>query len=162
MKRLFQILNELKRKKIISEYAIGGGVATLVYVEPILTYDIDIFVVIKTKGPITLLSPIYNYLKSIGYDQWVGEHIIIEGHHVQFIPADQLETEAVLYAKIKIYPGTRVKVVAPEYLIALFLRAGRSKDKIKAKMLLDQAKINMTKLMRILRKYDLVSRYRKL
>jgi len=41
------------------------------------------------------------------------------------------------------YEGIKTKVLTPEYLIALCLKAGREKDKRKIEMLLTQTKIDM-------------------
>lgn len=43
---MLKVINGLRRDKIIVDYAIGGGIATVFYVEPILTYDLDIFVLL--------------------------------------------------------------------------------------------------------------------
>ena len=161
MKELFKVLNELKAKHIITNYAIGGGIAALAYIEPVLTYDVDVFVILRTKkSSLILLSPIYDYLRVLGYNQWVGGHIIVGDQKVQFIVGDGLGTEAITNAKVKIYKGTTVRIVSPEYLVALFLVAGRQKDKYKARMILDQAKIDKNKLLMILRKYRLISKYK--
>lgn len=163
MREVFRLLNQLKRKRIVKDYAIGGGIAALAYIEPVLTYDIDVFVVLKPKqGKVVILSPLYDYLKGIGYKRWEGEHIIIGGQRVQFFPADRLEAEAIANAKVRMYQRIRVRVVSPEYLIALLVRAGRPKDRIKVRMLLDQAKIDRDELGRVLRKHRLISKYKAL
>ncbi len=41
-------LNQLKREGVIKDYAIGGGYAVNYYLEPILTYDLDIFSLVAT------------------------------------------------------------------------------------------------------------------
>ena len=43
MEETIKILNELQEKKLLRKYAIGGGIATIFYVEPVLTYDLDIY-----------------------------------------------------------------------------------------------------------------------
>ncbi len=47
MKKTIEIINELKSKKLIDDYAIGGGIGALFYIEPFLTYDLDIFIIIR-------------------------------------------------------------------------------------------------------------------
>jgi len=49
--------------------------------------------------------------------------------------------------------------MTPEYLIALFLRANREKDKRKIQMLLDQTEINIKKLNKILTDHGLKERF---
>ena len=37
---MLRVIRELKDKRIILDFAIGGGIAVLYYVEPLLTYDL--------------------------------------------------------------------------------------------------------------------------
>jgi len=159
MREAIQVINELKEKGLIKDYAIGGGIATLFYTEPFLTYDLDIFILTETTSTQTIidLSPIFEYLKQKGYT-WKGEHILIEGVPVQFIYADELEKEAVEKARIVEYEGVKTKVIAPEYLIAILLRAGRKKDREKVEKLLQEAEIDMKELQDILDKFGLRER----
>jgi len=155
MKKTLQVLNELKEKKLIKDYAIGGGIGAIFYIEPVLTYDLDVFILLPSrlkKRNLIILSPIFDFLKKKNY-QWKGEHVIIEGLPVQFIPSNGLETEAIKDAKKINYQGVKTKIIRPEYLITLFLKAGRRKDKEEVRMLLEQAKINREKLKRVLEKY---------
>jgi len=155
MKKTLQVINQLKEKKLIEDYAIGGGIGALFYIEPILTYDLDVFILVSPrfkKGDLILFSPIYDYLKKYPRQR---EHIIIEGIPVQFIPANGLEAEAIKTAKEIKYRGVKTKVIRAEYLIALFLKSGRRKDKEKVNMLLEQTKIDKRKLKKILENYSL-------
>jgi len=157
MKKTLEIINELKQNGLIKDYAIGGGIATIFYVEPFFTFDLDVFIIAAKKEKrknIILLSPIFDYLEDKGY-QWRGEHIIIEEMSVQFIPTDKFEEEAVRNAKHIEYEGVKTKVMTPEYLISLLLRAGRKKDREKIGKLMEQAEIDMEKLKGILHKYGL-------
>lgn len=163
MKRIIEIINELKKEKLIKDYVIGGGIATIFYTEPILTYDLDVFIIPaekKEKKNLIVLSPVFDYLENKGY-KWKGEHIIIEGVPVQFIPADKLEEEAVRNAKEIEYEGIKTKVMKPEYLLSLLLRAGRRKDIEKIERLLEQTKIDMKKLKDILHKYGLGEKFKR-
>lgn len=162
MDKTIKIINELKRKGLIKDYAIGGGIATIYYTEPFFTYDLDIFVVLpekEKKGNLIILSSIFNYLKDKGY-RWKGEHIIIEEFPVQFIPVDKLEEEAVRNAKEIDYEDVKTKVIAAEYLISLLLRAGRKKDIEKIRKILEQAEVNKKRLKDILCKYDLGEKFK--
>jgi predicted nucleotidyltransferase len=161
MREAIQVINELKEKGLIKDYAIGGGIATLFYIEPFLTYDLDIFILTETTSTQAIidLSPIFEYLKKKGYS-WKGEHILIEGVPVQFIYADELEKEAVEKARIVEYEGVKTKVIAPEYLIAILLRAGRKKDREKVEKLLQEAEIDMKELQDILDKFGLRERFK--
>jgi len=162
VKETLKVINEIKDKGLIKDYAIGGAIATIFYTEPFFTYDLDIFIITTEetiKSKLIDLSPIFNYLKYKSYS-WEGEYIIIEGMPVQFIPADELEKESIENAKEIEFEGIKTKIITPEYLIALFSRAGRRKDKEKIEKILEQfEKINMKKLRNILTKYNLTERF---
>ena len=162
MDKAIEIINELREKRLIKDYAIGGGIATIYYTEPFFTYDLDVFIIPSEKQEkknLILLSPIFNYLRDRGY-HWKGEHIVIEGLPVQFIPVDKLEEEAVRNAKEVKYGKVKTKVIMPEYLISLLLRVGRKKDMEKIGKLLEQTETDAKKLKDILRKYDLTEKFK--
>jgi len=81
---------------------------------------------------------------------------------VDIFPADPLEKEAITEAEEIEYEGVKTKVLTPEYLIALFSRAGREKDRRKIDLLLEQAEVDRQKLGRILDQYGLSERSRAL
>lgn len=161
MKKALEILNELKQEKIIKDYAIGGAIAALKWVEPFFTQDLDVFVLLQEetsqKGIIDL-SPIYEYLKNKGYI-WEKQWVVIEGVPVDIFPADELEKKAIEEALETEYEGVKTKIITPEYLIALFLRTNRDKDIRKMQMLLEQTKIDMEKLRRILVQFGLDGKF---
>jgi len=160
MEKTIKIINELQKKGLIKNYAIGGGIATIFYVEPILTYDLDIlFISVREKEGLITLSPIYNYFKKRGYHT-KKEHIIIEGIPVQFIPAyNELVKEAVENSVETKYKKTKTKIFKPEYLIAIMLQTFRPKDRERIIKLLDEAKIDMKYLMKILHRYGLSEKF---
>jgi predicted nucleotidyltransferase len=161
MKHTLIVLNEMKEKGLFRDYAIGGAMAALRWTEPFFTQDLDIFIILQKEireDEIINLSALYEYLKNKGYE-WSGQWIIIEGIPVEFIPAEGLAKEAVEYGVDIEFEGVKTRVISPEYLIALFLSAGREKDKIKVRLLLDQADIDKEKLEIILRKYSLYNKF---
>jgi hypothetical protein len=85
MEKAIRIIEEIAQRGIIRAYAIGGGIAATYYIEPVLTYDLDIFF-IPAKERLDVLGPIYDFAKERGYDTR-AEAILIEGFPVQFIPA---------------------------------------------------------------------------
>jgi hypothetical protein len=159
MKETIRVINELKKEGLIEDYAIGGAIGVLKWVEPFFTRDLDIFVipVLKTTNRKLIdFSEIYRYLKTKGYDKWVGQWLLIEGVPMELIPADTgLARESVEMAIETEYERAETRVIAPEYLIALLLVAGRQKDKIKIEMLFNQAKVDIKKLKEITAKYKL-------
>lgn len=160
MEKTLKIIRELKEKGIIKEFAIGGGIAVLYYVEPLLTYDLDIFF-IPAEERIDILCPIYNYLKAKGY-QSRREHLMLEGVPVQFIPAyNDLIEEAVLNSADVNYGRVKTKILCLEYLMAIMVETFRPKDKERIIKILGEAKVDTRKLEKILKKYGLYERYSK-
>jgi hypothetical protein len=162
MKKVVEILNKIKEKGLVEDYAIGGGIAAIFYTEPVFTYDLDVFVIPNPESSTKIISftPIYNYLESKGY-LWKGGHILIEGMPVQFLPASgELEHDAVKNGKNITYGGIATRVFSPEYLIAIALKVGRRKDFEKIGRLVDEAKIDNNVLGKILKKYHLLERFK--
>lgn len=158
MDKTLKIINELKNRKIIQDFSIGGGIAVLYYVESLLTYDLAIFF-IPAEERIDVLSPIYDYLKGKGF-KTQKEHIVIEGVPVQFIPVyNELIREAVAdTAEVK-YGRINTKILGLEYLVAIMLQTNRPKDRERLVKIFEDVKVNLRFLKRILKKYNLLDRY---
>ena len=105
-----------------------------------------------------MLSPIYDEFKKLGY-HWEGQHIIVEGFPVEFMAAGELEDEAIENANIVSVGGIKTKILKPEYLIALSVKADRTKDRRKVDLLLSQVTIDVTKLKDVLVRYSLESKF---
>ena len=160
MEKTLKVLNELEKRGIIERYAIGGGIATLFYTEPILTYDMDVFVFLPaSKSKLVLLSPIYDYLKEKGYRE-DKEHVILEGVPVQFIPAyNPLVEEAVSKAKEIKYKRIKTRILQAEYLLAIMLQTDRPKDRARVTLMLEEVKIDQRKLAVIMKRHGLSERW---
>ena len=53
------MLNELERDGVFTRYAIGGAMGATFYVEPLLTFDLDVFVVLpQTESGLLTLAPL--------------------------------------------------------------------------------------------------------
>ncbi|MBI4667878.1 MAG: hypothetical protein HY747_01635 [Elusimicrobia bacterium] len=161
MERVVKVLNKMTQEGIIQDYAIGGAMAALFYSEPIETFDLDVFVALKTsKSSLISLGPLYDYLKARGY-QAKKEHIVIESIPVQFlVPYDPLIEEALEQAVEKKFGQEPVRVFSVEHLMAIMAQTGRPKDKIRLQSLLQQAKYDKKFLEDILRRHGLVSRWK--
>lgn len=140
----------------IPNYAIGGAIAAVFYVEPFSTQDIDVFVMMKTEptGLVTTI-PGWDYLKRLGYTEVRGEAVVVEDWPVQFIPVStELEEEAYLNATTLDFDGEPVRVLLAEHLVAIMLQAGRLKDLARVQMFLSQEAVDHE----ILR--DIITRHR--
>jgi len=142
----------------LKDFSIGGGIAALYYIEPLLTYDLDIFF-IPIKDGIDVLAPIYQYLKEKGFKA-KKEHVWIEGVPVQFIPVyNELVKEAVQHSGEVKYGRIKTRVLGLEYLIAVMLQTFRPKDRERLVKIFEEAKIELKLLKKILRKYGLYDKY---
>lgn len=163
MEKTLKVINDLERLGIIERYAMGGGMAVLYYVEPVLTYDLDVFVFLpREKGRkevLITLEPIYKELKGRGY-RVDREHILVEGVPVQFLPAyNPLVEEAVSEARSVRYGKVGSRVVRVEHLIAILLQTGRPKDEARILQLREEAKIDGRRLTGILARHGLKQRW---
>ena len=146
--------NELVGAGLIEDYALGGALAAIYYVEPFTTYDADIIFIAAEKGLTAGVPAIYSYLRERGW-RIEREHLVVEGFPVQFLAATGLTEEAVHKARPITYEGVPAKTFRPEYIIAIAASVGRHKDLARIEQLLEQADIDKTLLDDILRRYKL-------
>ncbi len=161
MEKTLQVIEEMTRLGIIKAYAIGGGIAATYYIEPVLTYDLDVFF-LPVKEGLDELAPIYEFARSRAYAEQ-AEALLIEGFPVQFIPAyNALVREAVTRATTLKYRDTEAKVVKAEYLAAIALQTGRAKDRERVVRLLEEAAIDRAVLDKILEEHGLADKLRRI
>jgi predicted nucleotidyltransferase len=156
MKKIIELFNEMIEKGIIEDFAIGGGIATFYYTEAYTTYDLDIFIHWSgiSDEKIVDISPVFRYLEDAG-GEWIGEFLRIGDIPLQVLVASDFEEEAIKKALEVDYSGLRVKIISPEYLIAMFLQSGREKDKIKIEMLNESEKVDESKLKKVMDKWNI-------
>src|SRR5256885_8649443 len=151
---VFRAANELVSSGLIEDYALGGALAAIYYVEPFTTYDADIIFVASDKTLSTGIPAIYSHLQSKGW-RVEREHLLIRDFPVQFLAAAGLTEEAVRNAKPIEYDGVPAKVFRPEYIIAIAASVGRHKDLARIEQLRTHAKTDQTLLADILQRYKL-------
>ncbi len=108
-------------------------------------------------GTILSLGSIYEWAARRGYPRQ-DEHVVIEGLPTQFIPSpDSLADEAISTARSLEYEGVPVRVVAPEYLAALYLlpEARTAKRRERAAMLVESPGLNRARLDEILNRHGI-------
>ncbi len=129
MEKTLIVINHLEDAGIIGKYAIAGAVAATRYIEPIQTYDLDLFIMLPhSVADLISLQSLYDYCKQRGYELQ-GECIAIEGWPVQFLPVyNKLTEEALLEAHEVKFGETPTRVLRAEYLAAIMLDTGRPKD----------------------------------
>jgi len=160
MKETLKVLNQMVRAGVIEEYAIGGAVAAIYYLEPFDTADLDIFVQVNTGGSgLMSLAPIYEYLTERGYKAR-GEFIYIEELPVQFLPVfNALTEEALREAHAIKFARVTTRVMRPEHLVAIMLDTGRPKDYLRINMFLEQRAVNRRSLSAVLRRHGLTKKW---
>ena len=147
----------MKREGIVLEYAVGGAMALVFWSEPTTTFDLDVFVLQEQRGVLVSLDAIYAWSRARGYPER-AEHIEIAGVPVQIIPAhDELTAEAVTKAAELDYEGLPVRVIRPEYLIAMYLEESARTRKRLARVaaLLDEGAVDRELLADLLARYNL-------
>ena len=150
-------MNDMKRDGVVSEYAVGGAMAVIFWSEPTATFDLDVFVLLEQSGPLVSLEPIYKWTRARRYTE-DREHILIAGMPVQVIPAhNALAVEAVTTAADLDYEGQAIRVIKPEYLIAMYLEdSARTRKRLeRVATLLDEGNIDRALLNDLLSRYNL-------
>jgi hypothetical protein len=146
--------NGLVAATLIEDWALGGALAAIYYVEPFTTYDADIFFIPVDKGLTAGLPAIYAHLQSQGW-QVEREHLIVRGFLVQFLAAGGLTEEAVREAERIEFEGVSAKVFRAEHIVAIAASVGRPKDRARIEQLLRQADLDKTRLESILQCHKL-------
>ena len=160
MEATLKVLNELEREGVIARYAIGGAVGAIFYMEPFLTYDLAVFVLLpQTAGGLLTLAPIYEALKRRGCEE-EGECLLIEGMPVQFLPAyNALLEEALAEARETPYAATLTRVLRPEHLAAIMVQTGRDKDRQRFYTFMQEAAMDAEYFQSVLNRHQLADRY---
>ena len=161
IEKTIAVINRMTDDGVIENYALGDATAVIFYTEPIATQDLDIFVHIRAgANPLMEFQPIFDYLKERGCEI-KGEHIYIEGYPVQFLPtAKKLIAEAVDEAnEFELSDKIIVRVMSPEYLVAIMLDTGRLKDYLRIGVFLQHDTVNLEELQRILNEHDLARKW---
>jgi hypothetical protein len=152
-------IERMKHEGVVADYAVGGAMALVFWTEPVPTFDLDVFVLLPAEAttPLVSLDPMYRWAETNGYVA-EGEHILIEGVPVQFIPSpNPLADEAIEAAARLDYEGVSVRVMRPEHLIALYLEPGArtAKRLQRAAALVEESIVDATRLQSILSRYNL-------
>jgi hypothetical protein len=144
--------NELVAKKLIEDWALGGALAAIYYVEPFTTYDADIFFIPIDKGLTAGIPAIYEHLQALGW-KVEGDHLLAGGFPVQFLAAEGLTEEAVREAERVEFEGVPAKVFRAEHIVAIAASVGRQKDKARIEQMIQQTDIDNARLETILTRY---------
>jgi hypothetical protein len=161
IEKTIAVINQMTDDGVIENYALGGATAVIFYTEPIATEDIDVFVQVRAGQSVLMeFQPLFDYLLERGYEI-KGEHAYIEGFPVQFLPVSKdLINEAVIEANEFELSGVTVRVMSPEYLVAIMLDTGRLKDFLRINVFLEHEAVNLEDLQIVLEKHNLAEKWR--
>ena len=171
MKEAIEVLNRMVEVGVIGKYAISGAVAAYNYIEASVTEDLDILVSFDegegfaATGLLTL-GPIVSYLSGLGYTEWRKEGLIIGGWPVQFLPvASDLDAEALeqaLETKLEVSTGvvTSTRILRPEHLVAIALKVGRPKDRLRVASFFEENAVDPSELRAALERHELTETFR--
>lgn len=120
-----KVLDGLKRKKVIADWAVYGAVAYIFHEEPIETGDMDVFVVVKDDADYFL--NVFAALREQGPMTHEAATFLLGGVPVQVFPTvgKPLWEDVVQQAVVGNIGDQPVKVASREHLIILALTAFR-------------------------------------
>lgn len=149
-------IEDMKREGVVEDYALGGAMAMIFWSEPIATFDLDVFVRLRDRSLLVSLEPIYQWASARGYAS-SKEHIEIEGLPVQLLPApNELAEEAITNAEALDYEGQPVRVIRPEYLIAMWLEpSARTAKRVgRVRTLMEESPLDRELLNQLAERYN--------
>jgi hypothetical protein len=151
---VFAAANELRSLGLIEEWALGGALAGIYYVEPFTTYDADLFFIPSDTGLTAGIPAIYAHLKAQGW-QVEAEHLLCRGFPVQWLAGHGLTEEAVRQAATMELSGISGRVFRAEHLVAIAASVGRLKDRARIEQMFEQATLDRPLLDDILSSHHL-------
>jgi hypothetical protein len=157
IREVIATVNQMQTDGIINHYAIGGAVGATFYLEPVATLDVDIFVSFQPEPGSFLISPqpVFDYLKARGC-LLEGEHVVISGWPVQFLPpVTPLVEEALAQALKTDVDGIPALVFTAEHLAAIALQTGRAKDKARLLQFIESGTLDKARFQDIVIRHGL-------
>lgn len=128
MRQTIAAISQMESDGIIGQYAIGGVVASFLYIDVTFTTDLDIIVSSDHGGKSSLANE--------GFFEGRKKGIVVHGWPVRFLPAtDSMDQAGLQRAVVRDLPidhttSVRVRVLGAEHLMAKALAVGRPKDHV--------------------------------
>jgi hypothetical protein len=160
MRHTLQILLQLRAEGMLAEFAIGGAIAASFYAPAVATEDLDIFAFLKqSDSGLLVLTPLYERLKQLG-GRVENEYVVIGKWPVQILPAyTPLVEQAISCAPLQSFEDLQVPVVDADYLCAIALQTGRSKDYLRVHTLLESGHVKVDRLKSLIETHMLTERW---
>lgn len=169
MRQTVGVISQMEADGVIGRYAIGGAVASFLYIDVTFTEDLDILVSLDNqtgKSGLITLGPITKYLADKGFTEFRKEGIMVHGWPVQFLPvADPLDEEGLREAvttELPVDRDTTVKcrVLRAEHLMAKALAVGRAKDHVRLTQFIEAGRYDVPYFCEVLERHGLSERWR--
>ena len=169
MKQTIAVISQMEAEGVIGRYAIGGAVASFLYIDVSFTEDLDILVALHdqtAKSGLITLEPITKYLAEKGFAEFRKEGIVVHGWPVQFLPvADPLDEEGLQEAVVTELPVDRettvsCRVLRAEHLMAKALAVGRPKDHARLTQFMETGHSDAPYLCGVLERHGLSGKWR--
>jgi hypothetical protein len=145
-------LNRLKQRRVIRDYVVFGAVAATAYMEPMLTQDLDIIVLVDSG------EEYMETFRRVGEsaDGLDGMHHILGGRPVQMFPSTlkPIYLDTIAHSKSSRIGNIRVKLASPAHLVILALEAFRLKDKLRIEELLKTSSVVREAVYDLLEEFD--------
>jgi hypothetical protein len=157
LKDLLKAVNRAQADGVIDEYALGGTLGAMFYLEPTTVPDAEIFVKLPrdSAGSVPSVSPIYEYFASRG-DVVEGDVVTIASWPTKFLSlASDLVHEGFNESVPKEVDGVKTWVMTPEHLVGIALQSGRPQDLALASQVLDSEVVDRNKLHLMLHRFGL-------
>lgn len=157
IQEVIKTINQMQADGVIEHYAIGGAVGATFYLEPVATLDVAVFLAFKPEPGRLLVSPqpVFDYLKTRG-GTMDGEHIVLAGWPVQFLPPNTpLVEEALREAVTRDVDGAPARVFTAEHLAAIALQTGRAKDKARLLQFVEAGALDARRFQDIVARHEL-------
>ena len=161
MKEIAQLLNDMIKAGVITDYALFGALAQIRYTEPVATLDADVLVGVPLPDKLDVLTPLYDFCAMRGYSP-EGEAIRVGDWPLQLIPTfSPLTREAMGNAEATEFEGIPFRVVRADYLAAIALEAGRAKDMARILVLLESGSVTLDAVGAIAARHGLLDQWRR-
>ena len=169
MRQTIAVISQMEADGIIGRYAIGGAVASFLYIDVTFTEDLDILVSLDNqigKSGLITLEPITKYLAVKGFTEFRNEGIVVHGWPVQFLPvADPLDDEGLEEAVFTGLPVDRetiikCRILRAEHLMAKALAVSRPKDQIRLTQFIEAGRYDVRYFCDVLGRHGLSGTWR--
>lgn len=162
--KVIDVLEDMCDRGIFDKYAIGGAFAATLHDEPIATIDLDIFFLFSKPQDTAILSlsEIYEYASGRGFS-FDHEFVNVYGWLVQFVESSTngLWCEAIDNARSLKVGDRSVNIIEPDYLMVMWLLAGRAKDFAKIAIFLENDLTNRQHFLDIVERHGLGLKWKK-